>query len=210
MLYTAYDGHNPPRVALTSLTLQDFLFAKWNWDRPKLISPPGIDDKDACIFPRKINGQYAFLHRLQPNIWIDYVDDLSFPEGRVLKGEIIIEPRENNWDSAKIGIASPPIETKDGWMLLYHGVDKDGHYSVGALLMDLENPKHIAAKLDHPVFIPEMQYEREGLVPNVVFPCGAVVLEDTLIIYYGGADKVVGAASVQLSALLEELRKNKV
>lgn len=210
MCYTAYNGHELPRVAITSISVQDFLQRKWNWDIPKLISPPGIDDKDACLLSRKINGKYAFLHRMQLCIWIDFIDTLEFSEGKILTGDIIIEPRPDKWDSNKIGIAAPPVETKDGWLLLYHGIDTESHYSVGALLLDLENPKSVLARLDYPVFTPETVYEKEGIVPNVVFPCGTVVLEGNLIIYYGGADKVVGAASVELSALLEELLKSKV
>lgn len=210
MCYTAYDGKNPPRVALTSISQQDVLSEKWNWSEPKIISPPGVDDKDACLFPRKIQGKYVFLHRLHSDIWLDQVDDLEFSEGRVLTGESILKPRADKWDTDKIGIAAPPLETKDGWLLLYHGTDRENRYSIGALMMDSENPKRIIARLDYPIISPETQYEKEGIVPNVVFPCGMVVLEEKLVIYYGAADKVTCAATIPLSTLTDELLRHRV
>ena len=116
--YTAYDGKNFPRVAFSSISVEDFVGKKWNWTPPVLISPPNTDDKDAAMFPRKINGKYVFLHRLKVDIWIDYLDNLGFGGGRALCGEILMKPRDTSWDSKKIGIAGPPIETEKGWLLI--------------------------------------------------------------------------------------------
>ncbi|MDO8658398.1 MAG: hypothetical protein Q7K55_06655 [Candidatus Levybacteria bacterium] len=205
MCYTAFDGENPPRVALTSIEIQDFLDKNWKWEKPKLISPLGIDDKDACILPRKINGKYIVFHRLETCIWIDFVDDLNFIDRKYLSGDILIEPRENNWDNDKVGIASPPIETKIGWLMLYHGIYKNQYYKVGAALLDINDPTKIISRLDYPILEPEMKYEKEGQVSNVVFPCGALAIRNKLFVYYGGADRVVGVATVDLKRLLEGL-----
>jgi beta-1,2-mannobiose phosphorylase / 1,2-beta-oligomannan phosphorylase len=207
MCYTAYDGINPPRIALTSILIQDLDAKKWNWSKPVLISPPGIDDKDAAIFPRKINGKYVILHRIGLSVWIDFVDDLQFEGKKWLGGRVLMKPRPGIFDSQKIGISGPPIETKKGWLLLYHGISKreDRHYDVRAALLDLKDPRHVIARTKHPIFEPEKSYERSGLVANVVFPCGSAVIDGTLYVYYGGADKVVGVASVVLDQLLERL-----
>ncbi|HUD44848.1 MAG TPA: hypothetical protein VMR41_04860 [Patescibacteria group bacterium] len=211
MCYTAYDGVNPPRVALTSITLTDFLENKQNWVEPVLISPPGIDDKDAAIFPEKINGKYVILHRIQNSIVLDFVDNLAFDGKQTwLRSISYIPPRGDSWDSERIGICTPPIKTPDGWLLLYHGVSKLSHeYRVGAMLLDLNDPSIVISRTPWPILEPEAQYEREGVIRNVVFPCGAVIKEDTIYIYYGGADTVVCAATISLSTLLNYLQEVK-
>jgi predicted GH43/DUF377 family glycosyl hydrolase len=207
MCYTAFDGHLP-RVALTSIATSDFLAKRWRWARPVLISPPGKDDKDAAIFPKKIKDKYAVLHRLGTSIWLDLVDSLDFEEEKWIKGTIIMSRRREKPPVEKIGIATPPIETKSGWLLLYHTVAKKDDklcYYVSAALLELDNPAHVIARRKTPLLSPEMPYEREGEVANVVFPCGAVVINDRLFVYYGGADKVIGVATVTLSEVLEGL-----
>lgn len=210
MCYTAYDGTHP-RIALTSIAKKDFAAKRWNWTKPTLISPPEVEDKDAAIFPKKIGGKYAILHRLGASVWLDFVDDLRFEGKRWLGGRVLMRPRTGIWDSRKIGIGGPPIETKKGWLLLYHGISKrdDRHYHVRAALLDLKNPAKVLARTKFPIFEPEAPYERHGLVPNVVFPCGSALLDGRLIIYYGGGDRVVGAASIKLAQLLERIAKEK-
>lgn len=209
--YTAFDGgENPPRVALSSIKVSDFMNRHWEWDRPILISPPTIDDKDATLFPKKINNKYVFLHRINDDIWIDFVDDLKFNEGKYLDGEILLHTRVDHWDHKKIGIAGPPIETSKGWLLLYHGIDESNTYKVGACLLDLNNPDVVLSRLSYPIFEPEEKYEKEGIVNNVVFPCGNIVKNDTLYIYYGGADKVLAVASMNMNILLDELSKYQI
>jgi beta-1,2-mannobiose phosphorylase / 1,2-beta-oligomannan phosphorylase len=208
MCYTAYDGVNVPRIALSSIALSDFLIKKWKWAKPVLISPPGIDDKDAAIFPKKINGKYAILHRIGHSIWLDTVDDLNEYQGeKWVAGHVLMQPRDSMWDSRKIGVGAPPIETPAGWLLLYHGISKreDSHYHVRAALLDLKDPSRVLARTTYPIFEPEMPYERNGLVPNVVFPCGATVNGNLLYVYYGGADKVVGVATIKLKSLVDRL-----
>jgi predicted GH43/DUF377 family glycosyl hydrolase len=119
-----------------------------------------------------------------------------------------MSPRREKPPAEKIGIAAPPIETKAGWLLLYHIVQKEDdklQYNVSAALLDIDNPMRVIARKKTPLLEPEMPYEREGQVANVVFPCGAVVFNDQLFVYYGGADKVIGVATITLSELLEGL-----
>jgi predicted GH43/DUF377 family glycosyl hydrolase len=206
MCYTAFDGIDPPRVAFTSISAKDLVANKWNWSKPILISPPGVDDKDAAVFPKKIDGKYVFLHRLGGEIWIDKVDSLDFKDGKFLGGEILMHPRDTAWDSKRIGISAPPIETKYGWLLLYHGISKrTGHYTVRAALLDKKDPTKILYRTHDPLLEPKTAYEREGIVNNVVFPCGAVLIKKQLFVYYGAADKVTGVATIDIDFLIEGL-----
>ena len=208
MCYTAFDGKSEPRVALTSIAVSDFLAKHWNWASPVLISPPSVADKDAALFPQKIKGKYAILHRLDTSIWLDLVDSLSFKEGRWIKGNIIMSPHQEQPPAEKIGIAAPPIETKYGWLLLYHIVSQKGshrYYYVSAALLDVDDPTHVIARRGTPLFEPEVPYEKEGQVAEVVFPCGAVAINGRLFVYYGGADTVIGVATIKLSELLKSL-----
>lgn len=205
MTYTAFDGANPPRVALTSISVNDFLKEKWTWAKPVLLSAPGVDDKDAFIFPEKIRGEYMVVHRRGDDIDYALVSSLDFKDNEWLEEHQWIGPRKGWWDSRKVGAAAAPIKTKAGWILLYHGVSHEGVYRVGAVLLDLENPLKVICRTDHPIFEPELPYEKEGQVNNVVFPCGTVLLGDKLFVYYGGADKVVGVATVSISSLLSAL-----
>lgn len=205
--YTAYNGKDVPRVALTSLSVSDFVRRRWNWAPPVLISPPGIDDKDAALFPKKINGKYAIFHRIGLSVWIDFVDSLDFDGKTWIGGKILMNPRQGERDSQKIGIAGPPIETKHGWLLIYHGISKkpDHHYHLRAALLDLKNPTKVIARTHDTILEPETPYEREGQVSHVVFSCGAVVKANLLYVYYGGGDKVTCVATGKLSEILKQL-----
>jgi predicted GH43/DUF377 family glycosyl hydrolase len=206
LCYTAYDSVNPPKVAVSSISEKDFLAHKWNWSKPFLITPPGLDDKDTCIFPEKFKDGYFILHRMNNEICGDYLTRLDFNAGQVNKCIRVIGPRRNTWDSAKVGITAPPIKTKYGWLLLYHGVSKShSTYRVGALLLDLKDPAIVLARTSDPIFAPEEDYEKFGVVNGVVFPCGMILQGKELFIYYGGGDKVVGVATIKLSNILDAL-----
>ncbi|MFH1305399.1 MAG: hypothetical protein ABIH74_03245 [Candidatus Omnitrophota bacterium] len=202
MCYTAYNGVESPRVALSTISVDDFLKKHWKWSKPILITPPGIDDKDACIFPEKINDQYLIIHRIDCQICVDYATFIKTAPEEVTKGIRLMGPRYGMWDSAKIGLAGQPIKTKAGWILFYHGVGEDRYYRLGAALLDLKNPVMIHARTNEAILEPEETYEKEGQVPNVVFPCGHVLRGDTIYHYYGGADSVVAVATTKLSDLL--------
>jgi predicted GH43/DUF377 family glycosyl hydrolase len=207
MSYVAFNGIDPPRVALTSISVDDFLNHRWLWEKPVLISPPGVVDKSCVIFPEKVNGKYVIMHRIFPNILIDFVDSLDFDGNTWLKGEFKIPPRLNMWDSRKIGAGAPPIKTKDGWLLIYQSVDDrdDKKYLIGAMLLDLENPAKVLHRSKLPILRPLEKYENEGFKAGVVYPCGAVVINDTLFVYYGGADSYVCVATANLDDFLNQL-----
>ncbi|MCL4338709.1 hypothetical protein M1271_03400 [Patescibacteria group bacterium] len=206
MCYTAYDGVIA-RIALTSITTEDFVNHRWNWEKPILISPPGEFDKDATIFPEKINGKYAFIHRLQSSIWIDYVDDLKFGRNRFLGGKAFMHPRPDKWDSDKIGLGPQILKTQYGWLMIYHGVGKnDKKYRMGAVLLDLQDPSKIIAWMDDPVLEPLTKSDYQGLRPGTVFACGAVVVDNELFMYYGAADQYSSVAKINYPKFLNELK----
>ena len=209
MTYVAFNGFAPPRVALTSISVDDFLAQRWTWRRPVLISRPGIVDKNAVLFPERIGGEYVFFHRVFPEMLVSRRESLEFGEDDYLSGEFSIAPRPGFWDSRKVGAGPPPIRTEDGWLLIYHAVDDrhDSKYKVGAMLLDLVEPKKVLHRSPAPILEPEAPPENEGHKSGVVYPCGAVVIGDELIVYYGGADKFVCAATYGLSAFLEELEQ---
>ncbi|MEK7190393.1 MAG: hypothetical protein AAB661_01355 [Patescibacteria group bacterium] len=209
MCYTAFDGIGPSRVAITSITEKNFLQKNWQWEKPVLITPAGFDDKDTCIFPEKTNGRYFILHRVGDEICGDYLKSLNFKTETVRKCIRIIGPRINKWDSAKVGICAPPLKTKYGWLLLYHGVSKShSTYRIGAVLLDLNDPAIILSRTSDPIFEPEESYEKIGIINNVVFPCGMVEKDGLLYIYYGGADMVVGVATIELDIILRALTRD--
>lgn len=211
MTYVAFDGWSPPRLAITSILVEDFLKKRWLWSKPVLISPPGIIDKSGCLLPEKINGKYVFFHRVFPNILIDYVDDLNF-DGKTkwLTGQHQIKVRENMWDSRKIGAGGPPIKTEHGWLLIYYGVDdRDASkYHIGAMLLDLKDPSHVLHRSAHPILSPTKDYENNGFKAGVAYPCGAVVVDSKLMVYYGGADSVVCVAVADMNQFLTDLMTN--
>jgi predicted GH43/DUF377 family glycosyl hydrolase len=211
MCYTAYDGVNPPRIALTTISDKDFLARRWaKWTTPILISAPGVDNKDSCIVNEKINGMYAVFHRINPCIWMDLVSDLKFGGNVWLGGHPIMGPRSNSWDSLKIGLGGPPDKTEDGWLLIYHGVSRhDVRYRMGAALLDLQNPLRVIARLHRPVLEPEMEYENKGYREGTVFGCGSAIIGDQLFMYYGGADQYVGVATMSVKKILEALKTGK-
>ncbi len=205
MTYTAYDG-STPRVAISSISIADFLARKWGaWAQPQAITPAGIVNKDAAVLPEKVNGGYLVFHRVNESICADYVASLDFTQNKIVRCIEVISPRRGMWDGGKVGLSCPPIKTDQGWLLLYHGVSWSTTYRVGAVLLDLEDPTIVKARTAVPIFEPEEEYERKGLMPNVVFPCGMVVRNGLCYVYYGAADSVIGVATIGLKELLRML-----
>ncbi|MEK9181809.1 MAG: hypothetical protein AAB786_02195 [Patescibacteria group bacterium] len=209
MCYTAFDGVGPPRVAVTSILEKNFLAQNWKWEKPTLITPSGFDDKDTCVFPEKINGQYFILHRVGDQVCGDFIHSLDSKTDTVKKCIRIFGPEINSWDNAKVGIAAPPIKTKNGWLLLYHGVSRDNStYRIGAVLLDKNDPTLVLSRTADSIFEPEESYEKVGLVNNVVFPCGMIKRGKLLYIYYGGGDTVVGVATMEIDIILKALTRD--
>lgn len=207
LTYVAFDGATPPRAAMSSISIDDFRGKKWDrWETPKLISAPGMVNKSAVVFPEKINGKYVVMHRVYPNILIDYLDDLNFD--KYLQGHYFIPPRKGYWDSKKIGAGAPPMRTKDGWLLIYQsvGYQDPGRYKIGAMMLDINNPSKVLYRTRKPLIAPDMEYENAGHKAGVVYPCGAAIVGDKLNVYYGGADTVVCGASQHLPTFLEQMK----
>ena len=174
-------------------------------------------DKNVLFFPRRINGKLYFLHRIKPDIQIVAVNNLEelnteFWQRYFLdfNEHIVLSPKYDH-EVSYIGGGCPPIETENGWLLIYHAVHDtiEGYvYSACAALLDLENPQKEIARLPYPLFKPEQEWELIGEVNNVCFPTGTTLVEDTLYIYYGAADDLIAYASVSMSELLKELMLN--
>jgi predicted GH43/DUF377 family glycosyl hydrolase len=200
--YTSYSKEGPG-VSL-ALTPDFKVFERYG----QIMRP---EDKDAAMFPTRIGGSWALLHRpagpAGAHIWISYSPDLKY-WGRQ---KIILPAREGAWwDAGKVGLSPPPIETERGWLLLYHGVRMNGAgclYRVGAALMDLKNPERCLSRGDGWIFGPEEDYEYRGDVGKVVFPCGWTLEPDgdTLRLYYGAADTCLAMATGSIGAILRWL-----
>jgi predicted GH43/DUF377 family glycosyl hydrolase len=198
--YTAYSRRGP----LVSLaTTRDFRTA----ERLGPVMPP--EDKDAALFPRQFGGRWAMIHRPTPlrggaHMWLSYSPDLKHWGDH----KLILEARDGAWwDAGKIGLGPPPLETPEGWLVMYHGVHltSDGPiYRVGLALFALDDPGTVLHRLDEWVFGPEAPYEITGDVGRVVFPCGWILDEasDRLSLYYGAADSVIGVATAKFSDVM--------
>lgn len=179
------------------------------------ITSPMLDDRDVILFPEKVGGKYVLLHRPKeyvggrygvkyPSIWLKFSDDLLDWEDK--ESHLLIGGREGTWEE-KIGASTPPILTDSGWLVLYHGVGDGGtsEYQVGALLLDRNNPLKVLARTSEPILSPEFYYETQGFYERCVFPTGNVVVDGTLYVYYGGADKYVALATCRLEELVDYL-----
>jgi len=204
--YTAYSASGP----LVSLArTKDFV----TFSRLGPVMPP--EDKDAAIFPRRFGNRYAMIHRpvsagsSGAHIWLSFSPDLIHWGGH----HVLMHARRGAWwDANKIGLSPPPLETPEGWLILYHGVRHTASgslYRLGLALLDLEDPRLVLRRSDEWVFASETTYERQGDVDNVVFPCGWILNKSSgeIRMYYGGADSCLALATAQLSDLLDYLRK---
>lgn len=203
--YTAY-ARGGPGVAL-ALT-KDFI----HFERYGIVMQP--EDKDACLLPHRIDGRWALIHRpasgATANMWISYSEDLRNWGGH----KLMLEARLGAWwDANKIGLSAPPIETAQGWLVIYHGVKLNAAgaiYRLGLALFDLKAPEHCLKRGDEWIFGPEESYERHGDVDNVVFPCGYTLASDgdTLHIYYGAADTSIAMATASVKDILAWLNQH--
>jgi predicted GH43/DUF377 family glycosyl hydrolase len=207
MNYSAYGSNmgmifpvNGVQIGMTSISVDDFLNHKWNWSE-RIYPFYRVDNKNSCFFPEKVNGKFVLMHRIPPHIWIAYSDDLYTWENQ----KILMSP-EFEWEYFKIGGGAPPIKTEKGWIVIYHGVDREMRYRLGLALLDPNDPGKVIRRLDRPFMEPETDYEKSGVVPNVTFSCGAVVIGDTVFVYYGGADTVICVATAKIKDILSLLK----
>jgi beta-1,2-mannobiose phosphorylase / 1,2-beta-oligomannan phosphorylase len=199
-------------IANTGLALtKDFR----NWHRLGRLTQSNLDDRDVILFPEKINGKFVMLHRpkqwvgkeygcLQPAIWMTFSDDLMVWNE---KSHLLLQGKPGTWEE-KVGGGAPPLKTKEGWLLIYHGVENGGkgYYRVGVALLDLHNPLKVLARSRNFIMEPEYPYEIEGFYNGCVFPTGNVIVNDTLFVYYGAADKYIGLATCNINELLDFLK----
>lgn len=195
---------------ITYLAMSDDMV---NWHRCGRLTDSRHEDRDVLIFPEKINDKFVMLSRSHnrvgeeygcdvPSIWISYSDDLLEWDNYKL-----LCTAKESWEAKKIGGSTAPIKTDKGWLVLYHGVEdkQRGEYKVGALLLDLNDPEKILARTKEPIMIPEYDYETKGLYSGCVFPTGAVVVDETLYVYYGAADKYCCQATCNINEFVEYL-----
>lgn len=194
-----------------------FRFAKF-FSRHGGIATPHNDlvwDKDVVFFPKKINGKFAFLHRIYPDIQIAYFNELNDLTSRYwedylmnIENNVVLKSKMP-FETSYIGGGCPPIETSEGWLIIYHGVEDtpEGYvYHACAALLDLNDPTKEIGRLKYPLFSPELDWEKQGVINNVVFPSAAILKGESLFIYYGAADKYIGIASVSLKELVDEIK----
>lgn len=198
--YTAFSRRGP----LVSLAMsRDFTDVR----RFGPVMPP--EDKDAALFPHRIGGRWAMVHRPSPlrggaHMWISYSPDLRHWGDH----ELLLEARDGAWwDAGKIGLGPPPLETSEGWLICYHGVHSTSsgpHYRVGLALLDLEDPRIVLRRTDQWVLGPAAPYERAGDINKVVFPTGWLhdPKTDVLSLYYGAGDSVIALATATLEDVL--------
>jgi beta-1,2-mannobiose phosphorylase / 1,2-beta-oligomannan phosphorylase len=194
MCYTAYCGNGYfPMIAQSKNLI--------TWED---IAPlERAENKDHVLFPEKIGGRYAILHRRPPNIWIGFSDDLI----NWTDHTVIMKPRpENDWDSKSIGSNGVPIKTENGWLLFYHGYGDEHIYRQSIALLDLENPAKVINRPAPFIMEPEESWEIKGDVPNVIFSCSNNVVGDEIYFYYAGADRLIGLATAPLADVLDFAR----
>lgn len=211
MIYTAFDGWGSVRLALSSIRLADFKNQRWHWKKPILISPPGQIHKNWVLFPEKINNKFALLNSVSPTISVNYFDNLDFQDGQFVESRFGgTTGRIHAWDNSMRGAGPPPIKTPYGWLLLYHAMDRrdPNRYKIGAMILDERDPAKILYRSHRPILEPDMPYENEGFKAGVVYSCGAIVKNNELFIYYGGADKVSCVASAPFDKFLNDLKKD--
>lgn len=230
LLYTAYFGKNDDidpfmkkeRVNVAMASTKDFN----KWERHGILLPE-VDkpEKNGVLFPEKINGYYVCYYRIEPHIHVAYSKSLEKPLWR--GHEIVASPRSGKWDGYKIGAGAPPIKTELGWLFIYHGVDKacsprrknktkygtvdhERKYRLGVMIIDKDDPGKVIYRSKGWILEPEEEYEKKGMIPNVVFTCGIAVVNQGLYVYYGGADTVIGFASCNLLDLIESIKKDNI
>lgn len=198
-----------PQVLRQNVTNSGLLLSRdlRHFRRLGRITRSNLDDRDVILFPEKVDGRFAMLHRPKewvgpdygceyPGVWISFSDDLM-----VWNDSSLLINGTFGWEK-KIGGSTPPLRTPQGWLTLYHGVDDQGIYRVGAMLLDLADPQRVIARAKDFILEPEYDYEFEGFYRGCVFPTGNVVVGDRLYVYYGGADKYCCVATGSLSALV--------
>lgn len=174
------------------------------------LTHPMLDDRDAILLPEKIDGQYAMLHRPMswtgtqygtenPAMWMMLSDDLHCWDYGTSR---FVAEAEFDWEQ-KIGGSTPPLRTDRGWLTIYHAVGEDLHYRLGVMMLDLDEPWRVTHRASEWIMQPEEWYELEGFYHGCIFPCGNVVIDGKLFVYYGAADRYVGVATADFQEMVD-------
>ena len=201
--YITYVSVSRWGITTSLATTRDFR----SYDRRGVIFLP--DHKDVVLFPERIDGKYVALTRPMPQsfsrifgIWIAFSDDLTEWGGH----ETICLPRWDHWDELRTGASAVPFRTHEGWLELYHGVNRNHRYAMGALLLDADDPTKVLARSPAPILAPGTAYERLGLFNDTIFSCGVVSLDSERIrMYYGAADSCIAAADFSVKEIIASL-----
>ena len=215
LTFNIFNGWYSIRVGLTSISEKDLEVGKWNWGRVIYLSPPNERHKNWVLFPEKIGDKYAILHNIYDadpaRVRVEYVDDLDLREPLVLDSPDpqLLPDRIISWHNRTRSVGPPPVKTKYGWLIFYHAMDKDdpGRYKLGAMLLDLNDPRKILYRSRYPILEPDEWYENDWK-PGIIYASGAIIKGETLFIYYGGGDKHIGVAYTNLDDFVSKLMKN--
>ncbi|MCH8568421.1 MAG: glycoside hydrolase family 130 protein [Balneolales bacterium] len=195
--YATYTAYNGVSILPQLLSTKDFIF----FDIITL-NGKAVHNKGMALFPRKIKGKYVMLSRKDGvNNFIMYSDHMHFWD----EAEIIQEPKMP-WEFIQIGNCGSPIETNEGWLVITHGVGPMRQYAISAILLDLENPSKVIARLEEPLLTPNEE-EREGYVPNVVYSCGSLIHNNKLILPYAMSDITSRIATVDVAELIARMKR---
>jgi predicted GH43/DUF377 family glycosyl hydrolase len=185
-----------------------------SWRRLGRLTDSDLDDRDVIIFPEKVHGKFVMIHRPKewvgerygtnyPGVWIRYSEDiLTWKE----PSKLLLKGIEGTWEE-KVGGSTPPMKVDGGWLMLYHGVEDGGkgYYRVGAALLSADNPSIVLGRTKEPILEPEYDYETKGIYNGCVFPTGSVIVDGTLYVYYGAADKCIGVATCGVDELVDSI-----
>ena len=192
MTYTGFGNRFPDDYRICLASSNDLV----HWKRHGVV----LDEpnKNSSLFPEKIGGRYCMFHRRHPDIWICYSDDLV----NWTDHQMVMSPLPGTWNKTRIGIAGPPVKLNDGWFLIFHGVDEHNHYRLGAVLLGYEDPTKILARQAEPIIEPELEWEINGYIPNVIFSCATILKDNRIYCIYAGADTVMGAAYIDVKDVI--------
>ena len=186
--HVCYTAFSPENIKVGLAVTKNFI----TWDRRGALLENF--EKDPTLLPEKINGKYVLFFSLEPDMYLSYSKDLQKWEEPIK----IASPRRGKWDELSIGIGGVPIKTDYGWLVMYHGITAGvkQKYSIGLILLDLDDPSRVLKRTSLPVLEPTEPWEIAGGVPNVVFSCSMIEVGEDYYLYYGGADSVIGLATL--------------